>query len=389
MFTPEPRARRGRARPGVPARRQASGSPTGRPKASSARCSRSSAQHVPPPAGVPSPLRVGHRGPARASCCGADPDRRSPAATSSSVTGRPSDFFETFKDYYGPMVKAWAKLDDAGQRIVPRSADRAARRHNRATGGGARRRLRVRRGRRTPHHVGRRRAGEAQLQRAASTMAMADSHNFANDGGNDGCQSDLDTGVVVVPAREPDGRGSTDEDRRRHLGDPPGAAGAGQPLDVYINSMVILGSEPVIVDTGTPANRKQWLEDVFSLVEPEDVRWIFLSHDDVDHTGNLDEAMAVCPNANVVCNWAMVERHTNCFDFPLASLPVGDATGSRSTSATGPCTPCGPRCSTRPPRAACTTRRPRCTGRSTPSRRRCPTRTWASPISTRSSGTSG
>ena len=72
----------------------------------------------------------------------------------------------------------------------------------------------------------------------------------------------------------------------------------GEPLDIYINSMVILGAEPVIVDTGTPANRTQWLEDVFSLVEPEDVRWIFLSHDDVDHTGNLDEALAACPNAN-------------------------------------------------------------------------------------------
>ena len=53
------------------------------------------------------------------------------------------------------------------------------------------------------------------------------------------------------------------------------------------------------------------------IVEPEDVRWIFLSHDDVDHTGNLDEALAACPNAKVVCNWAMVERHTNCFEFPL------------------------------------------------------------------------
>ena len=91
----------------------------------------------------------------------------------------------------------------------------------------------------------------------------------------------------------------------------------GQPLDIYLNSMVIRGSEPVIVDTGTPANRAQWLEDVFSLVEPEDVRWIFLSHDDVDHTGNLDEALSACPNATVVCSWAMVERHTNCFAFPL------------------------------------------------------------------------
>jgi flavorubredoxin len=109
----------------------------------------------------------------------------------------------------------------------------------------------------------------------------------------------------------------------------------GEPLFVYLNSMVILGKEPVIVDTGTPANRTQWLEDVFSLVEPTDVRWIFLSHDDVDHTGNLDQAMEACPNARLVCNWAMIERHTNCFNFPLdrcrwvmdgESLDVGDRT---------------------------------------------------------------
>ena len=91
----------------------------------------------------------------------------------------------------------------------------------------------------------------------------------------------------------------------------------GQPLFVYLNSMLILGAEPMIVDTGTPANREQWLKDVFSLVEPNDVRWVFLSHDDVDHTGNLDEVMTACPNAQLVCNWAMIERHTNCFEFPL------------------------------------------------------------------------
>ena len=109
----------------------------------------------------------------------------------------------------------------------------------------------------------------------------------------------------------------------------------GEPLFVYLNSMVILGEEPMIVDTGTPANREQWLSDVFSLVEPDDVRWVFLSHDDVDHSGNLDQVMTACPNAQLVCNWAMVERHTNCFSFPLErcrwimddeSFSIGDRT---------------------------------------------------------------
>jgi hypothetical protein len=109
----------------------------------------------------------------------------------------------------------------------------------------------------------------------------------------------------------------------------------GEPLFVYLNSLVIRGAQPMIVDTGTIANREQWLADVFSIVEPEDVRWIFLSHDDVDHTGNLEEALSACPNAQLVCNWAMVERHTNCFNFPLPrcrwvmdgdTLDIGDRT---------------------------------------------------------------
>ena len=91
----------------------------------------------------------------------------------------------------------------------------------------------------------------------------------------------------------------------------------GAPMCVYINSLVITGAEPVIVDTGSPSNRVQWLEDVFGIVEPADVRWVFLSHDDVDHTGNLADVMAGCPNATLVCSWALVERFSNAFAFPL------------------------------------------------------------------------
>jgi flavorubredoxin len=92
----------------------------------------------------------------------------------------------------------------------------------------------------------------------------------------------------------------------------------GQPLFVYLNSMVIKGAEPVIVDTGTVANHKQWREDVFGLVDPADVKWVYLSHDDHDHVGNLEYVMEACPNATLVCSWAILERMTNAFDFPLA-----------------------------------------------------------------------
>ena len=64
--------------------------------------------------------------------------------------------------------------------------------------------------------------------------------------------------------------------------------------------MVILGAEPMIVDTGMATGRDIWFEDVFSLVQPEEVRWIFLTHLDCDHAGNLVEALERCPDARLI-----------------------------------------------------------------------------------------
>lgn len=51
--------------------------------------------------------------------------------------------------------------------------------------------------------------------------------------------------------------------------------------------LVIRAAQPVLVDTGPPIFREDYLASVFSLIDPDEVRWIFLSHDDRDHSGNL------------------------------------------------------------------------------------------------------
>lgn len=89
---------------------------------------------------------------------------------------------------------------------------------------------------------------------------------------------------------------------------------------IPVNSMLIRGAEPVIVDTGAPIHREQWLDKVFALVDPEDVRWIFLSHDDGDHTGGLVEALERCPNATLIGNFFIVERLSLEFDLPLQRM---------------------------------------------------------------------
>lgn len=94
--------------------------------------------------------------------------------------------------------------------------------------------------------------------------------------------------------------------------------GFGAPLSVYVNAMLIRGAEPILVDTSSPANHSNWLADVSSLVDLEDIRWVFISHDDEDHTGGLEQVLQLCPNATVVWNWAMNERLSCAFNVPPA-----------------------------------------------------------------------
>ena len=107
------------------------------------------------------------------------------------------------------------------------------------------------------------------------------------------------------------------------------------PAIVTLNSMVIRAAEPVVVDTGMAENRDQYLADVFSLVDPDDIRWVFISHDDVDHTGNLNALMAAAPNATLVINWFITERMGRSLDVAPTrwrwvadgeSFDVGDRT---------------------------------------------------------------
>jgi len=116
----------------------------------------------------------------------------------------------------------------------------------------------------------------------------------------------------------------------------PAIHGEGKGPAVHMNAMLLRGAQPVVIDTGAPAHRDQYLEDLFSLIDPADVRWVFISHDDVDHYGNAVAVMAACPNATLVSTWFLSERlGVESFDVPPfrwrwvgdgETLDVGDRT---------------------------------------------------------------
>ena len=88
----------------------------------------------------------------------------------------------------------------------------------------------------------------------------------------------------------------------------PNLAPGPDGLLLPVNSMVIRGREPVIVDTGAPVHREQWLEKVFAVVEPDDVRWIFLRTTTATTPAGCSTRSSAARNATLVTNFFSVER---------------------------------------------------------------------------------
>jgi hypothetical protein len=69
---------------------------------------------------------------------------------------------------------------------------------------------------------------------------------------------------------------------------------------VPVNAFVLHAVHPVVVDTGLGLPDRNFLETLSSVLDPADVRWIWLTHPDRDHTGGIFELLAAAPRARLV-----------------------------------------------------------------------------------------
>jgi flavorubredoxin len=67
-----------------------------------------------------------------------------------------------------------------------------------------------------------------------------------------------------------------------------------------VNSFLLLADEPVLVDTGLPASREEFLHHLWTACDPAELRWIWLTHPDRDHTGSLEQVLQAAPQARLV-----------------------------------------------------------------------------------------
>ena len=115
-----------------------------------------------------------------------------------------------------------------------------------------------------------------------------------------------------------------------------------------VNSFVLHAEQPVVVDTGLSTSDKDFVDQLARVIDPADVRWIWLTHPDRDHTGGIFSLLEAAPRAKLVttfvgvgilsCEYAVPldrvhllnpgqdldigDRRLTCFRPPLFDSPV-------------------------------------------------------------------
>ena len=88
-----------------------------------------------------------------------------------------------------------------------------------------------------------------------------------------------------------------------------------------VNSFVIHAAEPVLVDTGLPMLKDEYMKALGAVIDPADLRWIWLSHMDADHLGSLEAIQALAPKAKIVTNFlGMAKMMLRSFDVSQVHL---------------------------------------------------------------------
>lgn len=67
-----------------------------------------------------------------------------------------------------------------------------------------------------------------------------------------------------------------------------------------VNAFVLHAEQPLVVDTGLTLPTENFLDVLGSVIDPKDVRWIWLTHPDRDHTGGIFDLLDAAPQARLV-----------------------------------------------------------------------------------------
>jgi len=69
---------------------------------------------------------------------------------------------------------------------------------------------------------------------------------------------------------------------------------------IPVNAFVIKGAEPILVDTGAVVESDDFMATLQSVIDPADLKWIWLTHTDFDHIGSLHRLLEANPELRLI-----------------------------------------------------------------------------------------
>lgn len=108
-----------------------------------------------------------------------------------------------------------------------------------------------------------------------------------------------------------------------------------------VNAYVLMAEEPVLIDTGIGVDGDDFVAAVSSLVDLQKLKWVWLTHDDADHTGSIQRIMELAPNATLVTHAFSALRMGTWWQVPMErvhAIRYGDEihVGDRTLTAVAP-----------------------------------------------------
>jgi glyoxylase-like metal-dependent hydrolase (beta-lactamase superfamily II) len=102
-----------------------------------------------------------------------------------------------------------------------------------------------------------------------------------------------------------------------------------------VNAFLLRAEQPLLVDTGMGVARDDFVSALSEVIDLTDLRWIWLTHPDRDHTGALLSLLAAAPQAKLVTTFAAAGYLGTDMQLPMPqvhllnpgqSLDLGDRT---------------------------------------------------------------
>jgi flavorubredoxin len=89
---------------------------------------------------------------------------------------------------------------------------------------------------------------------------------------------------------------------------------------IPVNAFVVKGDEPLLVDTGAVIETDAFMTALESVIDPADLRWIWLTHTDFDHIGSLHRLLEANPQIRLITTFMGVGIMSLAAPLPMDRL---------------------------------------------------------------------